>query len=99
MDRSVLRKRRKSAAVRRAPTPTVADPLPPLPLWPNEAEQTYEALRAGLIDALVIPDGRREGVYALKTFEELEEANRQLAETQERLLVLLSERERLMQDL
>jgi signal transduction histidine kinase len=70
-----------------------------LPAWPTEAEQTLAALRAGLIDALVIQDGKREGVYALRTFEDLEQANRQLRETQERLLVLLSERERLMQDL
>jgi signal transduction histidine kinase len=67
--------------------------------WPSEAEQTLEALRAGLIDALVIPDGSRESIYALKTFEELERANQQLRESQERLLVLLNERERLMQDL
>jgi signal transduction histidine kinase len=67
--------------------------------WPSEAEQTLEALRAGLIDALVIPAGQRNSVYALKTFEELEEANTQLRESQERLLMLLSERERLMQDL
>jgi signal transduction histidine kinase len=67
--------------------------------WPSEAEQTLEALRAGLIDALVIPEGPRDRVYALKTFEELEQANKDLRESQERLLVLLSERERLMQDL
>jgi signal transduction histidine kinase len=67
--------------------------------WPSDAEQTLEALRGGLIDALVIPAGQHDSVYALKTFEELEEANRQLRESQERLLMLLSERERLMQDL
>ena len=95
-----LKKRAMSARVRRASIPTMDDPRrSPLSRWPSEAEQTYEALRAGLIDALVIPDGRREGVYALKTFGELEAANRQLQETQERLLMVLSERERLMQDL
>jgi signal transduction histidine kinase len=70
-----------------------------IPHWPSEAEQTLEALRAGLIDALVIPEGARESVYALRTFEELEHANQQLRESQERLLILLTERERLMQDL
>lgn len=69
------------------------------PHWPSEAEQTLEALRAGLIDALVIPEGARESVYALRTFEELEDANQQLRESQERLLMLLNDRERLMQDL
>ena len=67
--------------------------------WPSEAEQTLEALRAGLIDALVISGGQGNSVYALKTFEELEAANTQLRESQERLIMLLSERERLMQDL
>ena len=56
-------------------------------------------MRAGLIDALVIPAGTKDSVYALRTFEELEEANSRLHESQERLLLLLSERERLMQDL
>jgi signal transduction histidine kinase len=70
-----------------------------VPSWPSDAEQTLEALRAGLIDAVVIPAGPRNSVYALKTFEELEEANTRLRASQERLLVLLSERERLMQDL
>ena len=35
----------------------------------------------------------------MKTFDELEQANQDLCESQERLLVLLNERERLMQDL
>jgi signal transduction histidine kinase len=69
------------------------------PRWPSEAEQTLEALRAGLIDALVIPKGRSKGVYALKTFEELEQANSQLRDSQQHLLLLLREHERLMQDL
>jgi len=67
--------------------------------WPSEAEQTLEALRAGLIDALVLPQGARERIYALRTFEELEQANAELLRAQERLLILLNERERLMQDL
>jgi signal transduction histidine kinase len=69
------------------------------PLWPSDAEQTLEALRAGLIDALVIPKGRDSNVYALRTFDELEAAHKQLLESQERLLELVNERERLMQDL
>jgi signal transduction histidine kinase len=69
------------------------------PQWPSEAEQTLQALRAGLIDALVIPDGARESVYAIKTFAEVEQANIELKSTQHRLLTLLSERERLVQDL
>jgi signal transduction histidine kinase len=87
-----LKKRRST--VKRA---TSEDALSPR--WPSEAEQTLAALRAGLIDALVIPAGPRESVYALRTFEELEQANSQLRESQERLLMLLNERERLMQDL
>jgi signal transduction histidine kinase len=67
--------------------------------WPSEAEQTLEALRSGLVDAVIVPQGQREGVYALKTFDELAEANTQLNEAQQRLLVLMNERERMMQDL
>jgi signal transduction histidine kinase len=89
----------KRANRRRSPVKTAARVEVPVRAWPSEAEQTLEALRAGLIDALVIPAGPRDNIYALKTFEELEEANRQLRESQERLLMLLSERERLMQDL
>jgi signal transduction histidine kinase len=68
-------------------------------LWPSDDEQTLEALRAGLIDALVIPKGTHERIYALKTFEELQAANAELRASQERLLLLLNERERLLQDL
>jgi signal transduction histidine kinase len=71
----------------------------PIPVWPSDAEQTLNALRAGLIDALVIPKGGDSNVYALRTFDELEAAHKQLLESQERLLELVSERERLMQDL
>ena len=67
--------------------------------WPSEAEQTLEALRAGLIDALVLPQGAQDHIYALRTFDELERANAELLRAQERLLILLNERERLMQDL
>jgi signal transduction histidine kinase len=94
MKRSSKRARRRPASARS--TAHVEVPVRP---WPSEAEQTLEALRSGLIDALVIPAGQRDSVYALKTFEELEQANSQLRESQERLLMLLSERERLMQDL
>jgi signal transduction histidine kinase len=67
--------------------------------WPSDAEQTMAALLAGRIDALVIPDATGDNVYALKTFEELERANAQLRDIQQRLLTLINERERLMQDL
>jgi signal transduction histidine kinase len=89
------KKRKARVSVRMPKTPAGA----PVHSWPSEAEQTLEALRAGLIDALVIPAGQHDSVYAIKTFEELEHANTQLRESQERLLMLLSERERLMQDL
>jgi signal transduction histidine kinase len=90
---------RKGAKRRRAPVRRIIRQDRSSRHWPSEAEQTLHALRAGLIDALVIPEGPRDGVYALRTFEELEQANSQLRESQERLLILLSERERLMQDL
>jgi signal transduction histidine kinase len=85
---------RRRTAAKRAPR---AEPV--AKRWPSEAEQTLGALRAGLIDALVITEGTRDRVYALRTFEELEQANTELHESQERLLMLLNERERLMQDL
>ena len=88
-------KRGQAAAKRRAGS---KDPSP-LEVWPSDAEQTLQALRAGLIDALVLPRGSDERLYALKTFEELEAANAELRESQDRLLLLLSERERLLQDL
>lgn len=68
-------------------------------VWPSDAEQTLAALRAGLIDALVISEGPGNSVYALRTFDELEASNQKLLESQERLLALVNERERLMQDL
>jgi signal transduction histidine kinase len=67
--------------------------------WPSDAEQTLAALRSGLIDALVIPAGPGDSVYALRTFDEIEAANQKLLDSQERLLALVNERERLMQDL
>jgi signal transduction histidine kinase len=69
------------------------------PVWPSDDEQTIAALRAGGIDALVIRDGRSDNVYALKTFQELEDSNAKLRESQQRLVELVNERERLMQDL
>jgi signal transduction histidine kinase len=84
------------------PRTAVKKPIPGNPvstLWPSEAEQTLEALRAGLIDALVIPKGSGSSVYALRSFDELEAAHKDLLQSQERLLELVSERERLMQDL
>jgi signal transduction histidine kinase len=90
---------KKRAKPRGSPAKRVTREVASSPRWPSEAEQTLAALRAGLIDALVIPKGPGESVYALRTFEELEKANSQLRESQERLLMLLNERERLMQDL
>ena len=87
--------KQRRVTIRAAPTRAATAPR----RWPSEAEQTLEALRAGLIDALVISEGVRDRVYALRTFEELEQANKELCESQDRLLVLLNERERLMQDL
>jgi signal transduction histidine kinase len=72
---------------------------PVSPGWPSDDEQTIAALRSGGIDALVIRDGASENIYALKTFQELEQSNAKLRESQERLVELLNERERLMQDL
>ncbi len=84
---------------RRAGAKPAARAKAPRKRWPSEAEQTLGALRAGLIDALVLPEGASDRVYALRTFVELEQANKELSESQERLLILLNERERLMQDL
>lgn len=91
--------RRKSAGKRVAASTQPSRPRAPRRPWPSDADQTLEALRAGLIDALVIPKGSSQSVYALRTFDELEQSNRDLSESQERLLMLLNERERLMQDL
>ena len=88
------RKRRQASAKRRA-----RGTVTPAKHWPSDDEQTLEALRSGSIDALVLPRASREGIYALKTFEELEQANAELRESQEHLLRLVNERERLMQDL
>jgi signal transduction histidine kinase len=89
------RKRRRAAA-KPGGRQDVSSAIKP---WPSDDEQTLEALRAGLIDALVIPKAARARIYALKTFEEVEQANAELRESQERLLRLVNERERLMQDL
>jgi signal transduction histidine kinase len=85
--------KRTRAAARKAAASVMAA------LWPSEAEQTLEALRAGAIDALVIPKGLGDSVYALRTFDELEAAHKALLQSQQDLLVLIEERERLMQDL
>ena len=87
--KSVRVSRSKSATRKKAASPE----------WPSDDEQTIAALRAGGIDALVIRDGSSDNIYALKTFQELEHSNARLRESQERLLELLNERERLMQDL
>jgi signal transduction histidine kinase len=92
-------KAKSSGKHHRAAAPGSARGKPAPALWPSDAEQTLEALRAGLIDALVIPKGTASSVYALRTFDELEEAHKQLLHSQERLLELVTERERLMQDL
>lgn len=89
------RKRRQASAKPRARKNVSSASKP----WPTDDEQTLEALRGGLIDALVIPKAAREQIYALKTFEELEQANAELRESQEHLLRLVNEREGLMQDL
>jgi signal transduction histidine kinase len=91
--------RRAPATAGRRKNAAKADAARKAQLWPSEAEQTLQAIRSGRVDALIIPHGQGENVYALRTFEELEEANRRLLETQQQLLVLMNERERLMQDL
>src|SRR4051812_27098855 len=85
--------RRKAQRTRPAAGPIPAE------LPQSEAEQTLHALRSGLIDALVITEGAQDSIYAVRSFEEVEAANRDLLESQERLLTLLNEHERLMQDL
>ena len=39
----------------------------------NEAEATLAAIRAGQVDALVIQNAESERIYALRTFDELEQ--------------------------
>ena len=71
-----------------------------------EAEETLNAIRAGQIDALVIPSGDSDSLYAVRSFVEIErtqvalknlEAARRRSDTQ--LKALAEERERLFQDM
>ncbi len=72
----------------------------------NEAEATLDAIRAGQIDALVIHGDESERIYALKTFDELEQTQAALENasverrrSHARLQALAEERERLFQDM
>ena len=71
-----------------------------------EAEETLNAIRAGQIDALVIPSGDSDSLYAVRSFVEIERtqvalkkagAARRRSDTQ--LKALAEERERLFQDM
>jgi signal transduction histidine kinase len=72
----------------------------------NEAEATLAAIRAGQVDALVIQSDESERIYALKTFDELEQTQAALQNagverrrTRAQLQALAEERERLFQDM
>jgi signal transduction histidine kinase len=72
----------------------------------NEAEATIDAIRAGQIDALVIQNEDSEQIYALKTFDELEQTQAALENagverrrSRAQLQALAEERERLFQDM
>ena len=72
----------------------------------NEAEATLAAIRAGQVDALVIQNAESERIYALKTFDELEQTQAALEHagvvrrrTRAQLQALAEERERLFQDM
>jgi signal transduction histidine kinase len=72
----------------------------------SEAEATLAAIRAGQIDALVIRNEQSERIYALKTFEELEQTQAELEiagaerrRTRAQIQALAEERERLFQDM
>ena len=72
----------------------------------TEAEATLDAIRAGQIDALVIQGDESERIYALKTFDELEQTQAALENatverrrSRARLQALAEERERLFQDM
>jgi signal transduction histidine kinase len=71
-----------------------------------EAEETLNAIRAGQIDALVIPDAGSHKIYALRSFAEINQAKAELRNagterkrTNAQLQALVRERERLFQDL
>ncbi|HEX4523845.1 MAG TPA: ATP-binding protein [Casimicrobiaceae bacterium] len=72
----------------------------------NEAEATLAAIRAGQVDALVIQNEQSERIYALKTFDEIEQTQAALEHagverrrTRAQLQALAEERERLFQDM
>lgn len=72
----------------------------------SEAEATLAAIRAGQVDALVIRNEESERIYALKTFDELEQTQAALENagverrrTRAQLQALAEERERLFQDM
>ena len=72
----------------------------------NEAEATLAAIRAGQVDALVIQNAESERIYALRTFDELEQTEAALEHagierrrTRAQLQALAEERERLFQDM
>jgi len=72
----------------------------------SEAEATLDAIRAGQVDALVIHSAESERIYALRTFDELEQTEAALENagverrrTRAQLRALAEERERLFQDM
>jgi len=72
----------------------------------SEAEATLDAIRAGQVDALVIHSAESERIYALRTFDELEQTEAALENagverrrTRAQLQALAEERERLFQDM
>ena len=104
--RAKARGPRDAAAARPARTPRAG--LTPTtrrkPL--SEAEATLAAIRAGQIDALVIRNEQSERIYALKTFDELEQTQAELEiagaerrRTRAQIQALAEERERLFQDM
>jgi signal transduction histidine kinase len=94
------------AAARATRTPR-SGPRPHVRRKPaNEAEATLAAIRAGQVDALVIQNAESERIYALKTFDELEQTQAALQNaglerrrTRAQLQALAEERERLFQDM
>lgn len=72
----------------------------------NEAQATLDAIRGGQVDALVIQNAESARIYALKTFDELEQTQAALEHagverrrTRAQLQALAEERERLFQDM
>jgi len=71
-----------------------------------EAEETLNAIRAGQIDALVIPSGDSDSLYAVRSFVEIERTQVALKKagaarrrSDKQLKALAEERERLFQDM